>query len=84
MCNEEGKRIYNQEGQLYVKGRKDRIINIGGKKTNPREVEESIMNIPIAASWGDGNVEELAKEQSDIICDNMEQLKKVIEKFLDN
>lgn len=26
------------------------------------------MNIPIAASWGDGNVEELAKEQPDIIC----------------
>lgn len=84
VCNEEGKRIYNQEGQLYVKspgmslsyfngklntdaegyfitndlviedsegyiyvkGRKDRIINIGGKKINPREVEESIMNIP--------------------------------------
>lgn len=38
----------------------------------------------IAASWGDVNVEELAKEQPDIICDNMEQLKKVIEKFLDN
>lgn len=38
----------------------------------------------IAASWGDVNVEELAKEQPDIICDNMVQLKKVIEKFLDN
>ena len=38
--------IVDSEGYVYVKGRKDRIINIGGKKINPREVEESIMNIP--------------------------------------
>lgn len=34
------------DGYLYLKGRKKWIVNIGGKKVNPFEVEEIIMNFP--------------------------------------
>lgn len=36
----------NQSGALFICGRECGIINIGGKKVNPKEVEDVILSIP--------------------------------------
>lgn len=37
--------IEDSEGYIYVKGRKEKLINIGGKKVNPKEIEDTIMEL---------------------------------------
>lgn len=36
----------NEDGYLYITGRIKHLINVGGKKVNPRELEEVIMKYP--------------------------------------
>lgn len=36
----------DEEGYVFLKGRKDDIINIGGKKVSPQQVEEAINALP--------------------------------------
>ena len=36
----------DQEGFIYLEGREAELINVGGKKVSPLEVERQIMNIP--------------------------------------
>ena len=38
--------VMDERGYLYLKGRKKNIINVGGKKVNPYEVEEVLRKIP--------------------------------------
>ena len=38
--------FYDDEGFLYVKGRKDDVINIGGLKVIPSEIETATLEIP--------------------------------------
>lgn len=37
--------VRDANGNIYIKGRKDQLINIGGKKVNPIEVEKAILEI---------------------------------------
>ena len=37
----------NEEGYIYLTGRKKEIINVGGKKVSPQEVEEAIIGLGI-------------------------------------
>ena len=37
---------FDKEGYLFLKGRNDEIINVGGEKVMPIEIEETIKNIP--------------------------------------
>lgn len=38
--------VQDKAGFLYIRGRKKRFINIGGRKVDPLEVEEVILNFP--------------------------------------
>lgn len=38
--------FYDEEGFLYVTGRKDDVINIGGLKVIPSEIENAVLTIP--------------------------------------
>lgn len=38
--------LQDSEGYLYIKGRTKLMINVGGKKVNPYEVEELLMTLP--------------------------------------
>jgi acyl-coenzyme A synthetase/AMP-(fatty) acid ligase len=45
----------DEDGLLYIVGRKDTFINVGGKKVNPPEVEEVLLRHPLvteATVWG--------------------------------
>ena len=37
---------FDEEGYLFLNGRSDEIINVGGEKVTPNEIEETIKNIP--------------------------------------
>jgi len=37
---------FDEEGYLFLKGRSDEIINVGGEKVIPDEIEQTIKNIP--------------------------------------
>ena len=37
---------FDNEGYLFLKGRSDEIINVGGEKVMPIEIEQTIKNIP--------------------------------------
>ena len=37
---------FDDEGYLFLKGRSDEIINVGGEKVMPIEIEQTIKNIP--------------------------------------
>ena len=37
---------FDDEGYLFLKGRSDEIINVGGEKVTPDEIEQIIRNIP--------------------------------------
>ena len=37
---------FDKEGYLFLKGRSDEIINVGGEKVMPIEIEQTIKNIP--------------------------------------
>ena len=37
----------NEEGYIYLTGRKKEIINVGGKKVSPQEVEEAIVGLGV-------------------------------------
>ncbi len=37
--------VQDSDGYLYIKGRKKLLINVGGKKVNPYEVEEVLMEL---------------------------------------
>ena len=37
---------FDKEGYLFLKGRSDEVINVGGEKVMPIEIEQTIKNIP--------------------------------------
>ena len=37
---------FDEEGYLFLNGRSDEIINVGGEKVTPNEIEQTIKNIP--------------------------------------
>lgn len=69
--------VRDEEGNIYIKGRVNTLINIGGKKVNPIEIEKVLLSIPnvkdckvfsTKAKWG----EEIIKAY--VVCKNITKI----------